>query len=113
MAKASKHHLGQGNSGKGAGTGALTEVPDDTLGENMVLSNRDKAQHSDARGLDSKAVQIEQYQDNSMSHRDAKTDPEAGNVTGLTGPMSQTRGDHSSLRRRDQDVPSSDDSSRS
>jgi hypothetical protein len=29
----------------------------------MVLSNRDKAQHSDIRGLDSKYVQTEQYQD--------------------------------------------------
>ena len=35
----------------------------DTLPENMVLSNRDKAQHSNERGLDGKRVLSEQLQD--------------------------------------------------
>jgi hypothetical protein len=32
-------------------------------------SNRDKAQHSQERGLDSKAVQTEQYQDHAANRR--------------------------------------------
>ncbi|MEZ2409066.1 hypothetical protein AB6806_19865 [Bosea sp. RCC_152_1] len=63
MAKASKKHIGAGASGKGAGVGARTDVPTEELEEHMVLSNRDKAQHSSERGLDSKGVQSEQLQD--------------------------------------------------
>ena len=59
----SKTHFRSGIQGKGDGTGAMTEIPKDKIEENMVLSNRDKAQHSDIRGLDSKHVQTEQYQD--------------------------------------------------
>src|SRR4051794_23657851 len=57
MANASKKSIGAGAQGKGTGTGAMTEVPKELLGENQVLSNRDKKQHSDARGQDSKTVQ--------------------------------------------------------
>jgi hypothetical protein len=63
MAKADKKHVGSGASGKGAGVGARTDVPAGKLEDNMVLSNRDKAQHSGERGLDSKGVQNEQLQD--------------------------------------------------
>ena len=52
MANASKKHMGSGTQGKGDGTGALTELPEGILEENMDLSNRDKSQHSDERGLD-------------------------------------------------------------
>ena len=69
MANASKKNMGAGNQGKGSGTGALTELPDGVLEENMVLSNRDKAQHSDQRGLDSKMVQTEQYRDHVGNRR--------------------------------------------
>src|SRR3954468_7900570 len=44
MANASKKHMGSGMQGKGDGTGALTELPEGILEENMVLSNRDKSQ---------------------------------------------------------------------
>lgn len=63
MAKASKKHMGAGSQGKGDGSGALTEIPKDQIEENMVLSNRDKAQHSQERGLDSKQIQNDQFQD--------------------------------------------------
>ena len=33
----------------------------------MILSNRDKAQHSDIRGMDGKFIQTEQYQDHSAN----------------------------------------------
>jgi hypothetical protein len=57
MAKASKKHMGAGAQGKGDGTGAMTEVSKEEIPENIVLSNRDKAQHSEERGLDSKQDQ--------------------------------------------------------
>lgn len=63
MANANSKHMGHGTHGKSAGTGAMTDLDKDKLNENMVLSNRDKAQHTRERGLDSKDVQTEQYQD--------------------------------------------------
>ena len=69
MANASHKHMGAGSQGKGAGTGANTELQRDLVGENQILSNRDKAQHSDERGLDSKQVQNEQHQDHSGARR--------------------------------------------
>lgn len=49
----------------------MTELPEGTLGENAVLSNRDKSQHDDERGLDGKGVQTDQYQDHSANRHDA------------------------------------------
>jgi hypothetical protein len=50
--------MGPGAQGKRSGTGALTELPEGMLEENMVLSNRDKSRHTDQRGLDSATVTI-------------------------------------------------------
>jgi hypothetical protein len=55
--------MGPGAQGKGDGSGAMTEVAKEDLPENAVLSNRDKKLHSTERGLDSKQVQNEQFQD--------------------------------------------------
>jgi hypothetical protein len=63
MANASKKSFGAGAMGKRTGSGGLTEVPKESVAENQVLSNRDKKQHSDARGQDSRAIQNEQLQD--------------------------------------------------
>ncbi|TPN51306.1 MULTISPECIES: hypothetical protein [unclassified Mesorhizobium] len=63
MAFGGKKHMGRGSQGKGSGTGAKTEVPKDMLGENDVLSNRDKKQHTKQRGLDSNRTKSDQYQD--------------------------------------------------
>ena len=65
MANASKRHIGPGAHGKGSGTGGNTELDKDMIEENMVLSNRDKSQRPDGRGLDSKEIQTEQLQDHS------------------------------------------------
>lgn len=64
MANASRKHMGVGSQGKGDGSGALAPERDDLIGENVILSNHDKAQHSQERGLDSKAIQADQQQDN-------------------------------------------------
>jgi hypothetical protein len=65
MARDDGKHLGPAtrDQGKGAGTGAMTDLQDEMIGENEVLSNRDKAQHSRGRGQDSKWVQTDQLAD--------------------------------------------------
>jgi hypothetical protein len=68
MAKASKKHLGHGMQGKHDGSGAMTDLEPGSIPENMVLSNRDKAQHSDARGRDGNAIRTDQYQDHAANH---------------------------------------------
>lgn len=74
MANAGKHGMHRGSQGKGSGSGAMTELPEGVIEDNAVLSNRDKAQHSDERGLDSKTVQTEQYQDHSANRLVADED---------------------------------------
>jgi hypothetical protein len=63
MANADKKHHGPGVQGKGDGTGGMTNVDATRIPANSVLSNSDKSQHSEERGLDSAAVQTQQYQD--------------------------------------------------
>jgi hypothetical protein len=69
MAHAGKKHIGRGTQGKGDASGARSTLDDDRVGKNAVLSNRDKAQHSKGRGLDSRNVQTEQYQDHIGNRR--------------------------------------------
>jgi len=65
--KGDKKHTGLGSHGKGAGTGAMSDVPPERIPDNMVLSNRDKAQHTKQRGLDSKSIQTERERDHSAN----------------------------------------------
>lgn len=106
MANASRHNMGPGAQGKGSGTGAMTELPEGVLPENMVLSNRDKSLHSDARGLDGKYVQTEQYQDHA-GNRQAVPEDEAlsgdTNRSGLSSPSMGSSGEESGLKRQQQD----------
>ncbi|OLP52703.1 hypothetical protein BJF92_14970 [Rhizobium rhizosphaerae] len=69
MAKADHKHFGSGSQGKGDGSGAMTVLEDGILPDNMILSNRDKAQHSRERGLDGKNIQTEQYRDHAGNRR--------------------------------------------
>jgi hypothetical protein len=69
MANADRKHFGAGALGKGDGSGAMTTLDDEKVPENMILSNRDKAQHSRERGLDSKHIQTEQYHDHAGNRR--------------------------------------------
>lgn len=101
MANASRHHMGPAAQGKNSGTGAMTSesVADGIVGENQVLSNRDKTQHSRARGLDGKAVQTDQHQDHVMNQQKPNVDA-AGNDSGLSAPMSTTSAQDGSLKSR-------------
>lgn len=105
MANASKKNLGPSTQGqgKGDGTGALTELPDGVLEENMVLSNRDKSRHSEERGLDGRMVQTEQYHDHSANRRSTAAQDEktqGANVSGMSAPKTTTSGADSSSERR-------------
>ena len=60
-------HLGPGAKSKGTGTGAMTDIQDELIGENMVLSNRDKTGHSRDRGQDGKWTQTEQLKDHAAN----------------------------------------------
>ena len=51
------------------------------MGENDILSNRDKAQHSQERGLDGHTVQTEQYHDHA-ANRSAPEDEEGAGTEG-------------------------------
>lgn len=50
MAHAGKKQFSRGSKGKGDASGAATTLDEGRIGENAVLSNRDKAQHSRQRG---------------------------------------------------------------
>ncbi len=78
----------------------MSDLPEGVLPENMVLSNRDKSRHSDERGLDSKNVQTEQYQDHAgnrqvVAETDADTD---GNTSGLANPKTDDPGRRAASR---------------
>jgi hypothetical protein len=99
MANANKRHAGPGTQGKSSGTGAMTELPEGVLEENMVLSNRDKSRHSEGRGLDGRMVQTEQFHDHAGNRRNFDAQPDGlGNTSGLSGPMSDQSGDDSDLK---------------
>ncbi|TDR30639.1 hypothetical protein [Aquamicrobium defluvii] len=69
MARGDKKHFGKASQGKGSGAGAMTEADTDSVGENEILSNRDKQQHSKDRGQDGNAIKTEQGQDHSANRR--------------------------------------------
>jgi hypothetical protein len=63
----SKKHTGVGSHGKGAGTGAMTDIEPERVPDNMVMSNRDKSTHSKVRGQDNKHIETEQIRDHSAN----------------------------------------------
>jgi hypothetical protein len=58
-----KPEAGSPLKSKGGGGGAMTDLQEEMLGQNSVLSNRDKAQSSSERGQDSRWIQTEQRED--------------------------------------------------
>jgi hypothetical protein len=67
MASGGKKHIGRGSQGKGSGTGARTKLAKGMIGENDVLSNSDKKQHSEQRGLDGNRIKSDQYRDHAAN----------------------------------------------
>lgn len=72
MANADRKHFGAGAQGKGDGTGAMTELDDEKVRKNDILSNRDKAQAStEQRGLDGRGIQSDEFKDHAGNRRNA------------------------------------------
>lgn len=61
-------------AGQKSGTGAMTELDDEKVRKNDILSNRDKAQRLPGQSLDSKGVQVEEYKDMPTNQRPVKSD---------------------------------------
>ncbi|WP_248311295.1 hypothetical protein [Bosea sp. ASV33] len=70
-------------AGQSSGTGAMTELDDEKVRKDSILSNRDKAQRIPGQSLDGKGVQIDEYKDNPSNHRpsrEAASQTDAGSV---------------------------------
>ncbi|WP_232630175.1 hypothetical protein [Methylobacterium sp. Leaf118] len=82
-----------GGKGKRDGSGAMTERPEGVLGENQVLSNRDKSQPTNERGLDRRNIQIEQDHDHAGARQSGgRTGTEDADASGPAGPMTNPSG---------------------
>lgn len=75
MAHASRKKFGKGARGKGDGGGAMSTTPREMVGENMILSNRDKEQASKERGADSRFIMSEQRQDHAHNRDEEHAPP--------------------------------------
>jgi hypothetical protein len=62
------------SGGQRSGNGAMTELDDETVRKDDILSNRDKAQRQPGRGLDGKSVQVDEYKDNPANQRPSSND---------------------------------------
>lgn len=57
------------SAGQTSGTGAMTEMEDEKVRKNDILSNREKAQRLPGQSLDGKGVQVDEYKDNPANRR--------------------------------------------
>lgn len=57
------------SAGQRRGTGTKTELDDEKVRKNKILSNREKAQRPAGQGLDGKGVQVDEYKDNPANRR--------------------------------------------
>ena len=62
------------SAGQNSGTGAMTELEDEKVRKNDILSNRDKAQRLPNQSLDGKGVQIDEYKDIPSNRRPSSDD---------------------------------------
>ncbi len=62
------------SAGQSSGTGATTELDDEKVRKNDILSNRDKAQRAPGRGLDGRGIQVDEYKDTPANRRPRETD---------------------------------------
>ncbi|APX85936.1 hypothetical protein BV511_15240 [Methylorubrum extorquens] len=65
-------------AGQRSGTGAMTELDDEEVRKNDILSNRDKSQRLPGQDLDRTGIQVDEYKDIPTNKRPEKDDaPEA------------------------------------
>ncbi len=68
------------SAGQTSGTGALTELEDEKVRKNDILSNRQKAQRRPGQSLDGKGVQADEYMDNPANRRPSSDDGQQTDV---------------------------------
>ena len=56
-------------AGQTSGTGGMTDLDDEKVEKNKILTNRDKSQHEDSFGYDGKGTQAETDQDTPANRR--------------------------------------------
>ena len=61
-------------AGQQSGSGAMTNLDDEKVRKNDILSNRDKAQRLPGQSLDSTGVQVDEYKDVPTNQRPEKDD---------------------------------------
>ena len=62
------------SAGQRSGSGAMTELVDEKVRKNDILSKRDKAQRLPGQSLDGKGAQADEYKDNPSNRRPASDD---------------------------------------
>jgi len=62
------------SAGQSSGTGAMTELEDEKVRKNDILSNRDKAQRLPGQSLDGIGVEIDEYKDVPSNRRPSSDD---------------------------------------
>lgn len=60
-------------AGQQSGTGAMTELNDEEVRKNDILSNRDKSQRLPGQSLDRTGVRVDEYKDIPTNQRPEKT----------------------------------------
>lgn len=60
------------SAGQSSGNGAKTELEDEKVRKNEILSNREKAQRLPGQSLDGKGVQVDEYKDNPANRRPSR-----------------------------------------
>lgn len=68
------------SAGQSSGTGATTELDDEKVRKNEILSNREKAQRRPGQSLDGKGVQVDEYKDNPANRRPSSDDSLQPNI---------------------------------
>ena len=63
-------------AGQQSGTGGLTNLDDEKVRKNDILSNRDKATRAPGQSLDGTGVQVEEYKDIPTNQRPDKDAPD-------------------------------------
>lgn len=63
-------------AGQSSGTGGLTNLDDEKVRKDDILTNRDKATRKPGQSLDGKGVQVEEYKDIPTNQRPDKDVPE-------------------------------------
>ena len=75
-------------AGRSSGTDAMTELEDEKVNKNGILTNRQKAQRKHGASLDGKGVQVDEYKDNPANRRPSSDD--VPTPDGRTSPVKAT-----------------------